>query len=506
MNLPFHMLAALIPLVPLAAALGIAVRMARGHTGGDEHEPGTARLATGAAGFALLAVLALDALALLDRVPGMLAYGTWFASGDFAVRLGLLADARALPFATLVALVGWLTLRFSVDYMHREDGFHRFFLAMCLFLAGMQTVVLAGNLVLLFVGWELIGLSSYLLIGYARERAVATGNALRAFVTNRLGDAGLVAATGGAFAWIGTLDWDTLAQAVPREASLDVGFIAFALLVAALAKSAQVPFSPWIARALEGPTPSSAIFYGSLMVHAGVFLLIRAEPLLTAAPAVMALVAAAGLLTALYGGLSSRVQTDVKSALMFSTTAQVGLMFLACGLGWFDWALLHLLLHAALRSWQFLAAPSFMHDAPPQARPALPALLRGQRMYTAALNRFWLEPLGDWLISRPTQGLARDAHAFDAHVLSRIVGLPPDRHEAERDPVIRGHGLAGAMLLRVGARLADFERHLVLREGGAGPMRRALASLGAALVAFEGLLERPRYLLLLLMATVVVIL
>ncbi len=278
---------------------------------------------------------------------------------------------------------------------------------MSLFVAGMLLIVLAGNAVLAFVGWELAGVSSYLLIGYAYERPTATGNAARAFVTNRIGDAGfLLGIVAGAAAGSGRSNGRRSAPGgapvtLLTGAPAGVGFV-----LAALAKSAQLPFAPWIARALEGPTPSSAIFYGALMVHAGVYLLIRLEPLLLAgAGRRWCSSPSLGVATALYGWLCGLAQTDVKSALIFATTTQVGLMFLACGLGWFELAAWHLGLHAAWRAYQFLhGAVLHAPDRCRRAHPRRPGWRDGCWLYTAALQRFWLEHLADGLLVRPTPG------------------------------------------------------------------------------------------------------
>jgi NADH:ubiquinone oxidoreductase subunit 5 (subunit L)/multisubunit Na+/H+ antiporter MnhA subunit len=302
---------------------------------------------------------------------------------------------------------------------------------------------------------------------------------------------------------------------------LRADLIGLAFLLAALAKSAQVPFAPWISRALEGPTPSSAIFYGSLMVHAGVYLLIRLEPVLQQAPAVMALIAALGLITALYGWLTGLVQTDVKSSLMFSTTAQVGLMFLWCGLGWTGLAAWHLALHALWRGYQFLHAPSLMHRVSRPARPVPKWLARRRGLYNAALQRFWLDPLADWLLVRPTESLARDVQNFDEQVVSRAVGLPAQASElsswsksgagggsyinlAEGD-IVGGRGILGRILEWTANLLHWFEEHLVLRGGGEG-LVEAIQRIGTFATRIEKLLSQPRYLVLLIMATFAVIL
>jgi NADH:ubiquinone oxidoreductase subunit 5 (subunit L)/multisubunit Na+/H+ antiporter MnhA subunit len=499
---------ALVPVLPLLAALVIALLHLAGLARGEAGEPLTARVTLIGAGLAFLVLLGLDASALVQGAPGQVVLGDWFASGGLHVPLSFTLDGLSLGFGSLVGFIALVTLKFSVNYMHREAGFHRFFLGMNLFAGGMLLIVLAGNAALAFVGWELAGVSSWMLIGYAFERDTATGNALRAFITNRVGDAGFVLGIALAWFWMGGLDWAGMGSAAGRLPTLYAGLAALAFLVAALAKSAQVPFSPWIARALEGPTPSSAIFYGAVMVHAGVYLLLRLEPVLVHAPGVMALIAVLGALTAAYGWLAGYVQTDVKSALLFATTTQVGLMFLAIGLGWFDLAAWHAGLHAAWRSWQFLAAPSYMHLLRGPA-PRAPEWLRNHpRLYTAALQRFWLEGLADQFLTRPTQGLARDMRAIDENVVSRLVGMPETQRAAVllgEDRVVKGRGLAGGLLEWVAERLDGFERRLVL-QGGGGRLGQGLARLGDWLKWVESLLEQPRYLLVLVMATLVVIL
>jgi len=505
--MPFELIA-LVPALPLFAALLITGLIVAGPARGEAGEPLTARITLTASALSLLTLLGLGATALAQGAPGQVLLGDWFASGNVRLPLSFAVDALALGFGAVVGFIALVTLRFSANYMHREAGFHRFFLGMNLFAAGMLLIVLAGNAALAFVGWELAGVSSWMLIGYAYERGTATQNAQRAFLTNRVGDAGFVLGLGLAYLWLGGVGWIDMAAGAARLPTLYVGLLVVGFVTAALAKSAQVPFSPWIARALEGPTPSSAIFYGAVMVHAGVYLIIRLEPLLREAPGIMALIAVLGLATALYGWLVGYVQTDVKSGLLFATLTQVGLMFLACGLGLFQLAAWHMALHAVWRAWQFLAAPSYMHllDAP---TPTAPAWLRARpRLYMAALQRFWLEGLGDRLLTRPTQALARDMRAIDENVVSRLVGMPEAQRAAaliEKEAVVKGRGLAGKLLMWSADRLDRFERHLVL-QGGGGKLGEGLKRMGDALKVVEGLLEQPRYLLLMIMATLVVIL
>lgn len=495
----------LVPVLPLLAVLVTGLRVLAGRTGGDASEPPTARLTSLAAFGGLVLLLAIDGLALADGAPGHRRLGHWFGNGSWAVSFSFLLDRLSLSLATLTALLGWLLTRFSANYLHREAGFHRFFLAFGFFLSGMQFVLLAGNGLLAFVGWEMCGVASFLLIGYAWQRPVATGNALFAFVANRAGDAGFLLALGLAAAWLGGFEWTMLGNAsrisVVNDRLLVIGFV-----IAALAKSAQLPFTPWISRALEGPTPSSAIFYGAVMVHAGVYLLLRLEPLLLQVPDVMAGLVVAGLATALYAWLCGLVQSDVKSALVFATVFQVALMFVEIGLGWTTLALIHLCLHAAWRAWHFLLAPSWLAVAggPPASPPAW--LRRRLGVYTAALHRFWLDKLAQTLLVEPTQAFARDLRGLEEHFIDRAIGQPGQGRplSAER-PLVVADGLPGRLLAWLSEHLQRLENHLLLRgRGGAG--ERLLQRAGAYLRTLENLLEQPRYLMMAVMATFVVIL
>jgi NADH:ubiquinone oxidoreductase subunit 5 (subunit L)/multisubunit Na+/H+ antiporter MnhA subunit len=512
-------LACLIPTLPLAAAVWIAVGYVAGVNRGEAGERQTALLTQGAAGLSLLSSLLLAIPALWDKAPGHVQMAEWLRSGGLVLNISFSLDALGLGMAVLVAVVSLLTLRFSVHYLHREAGFQRFFLVLCLFMAGMEVIVMAGSAFLAFVGWELAGVSSYLLIAYAFDRPNASRNATRAFVTNRIGDAGFVLALFLCWHWLGGVEWTDIERGASQLSTVQADLLALGFLLAALAKSAQVPFAPWIARALEGPTPSSALFYGSLMVHAGVFLVLRLEPLLLEAPQMLSLLFFLGVLTALYGWLVGLTQTDVKSALMFSTTAQVGLMFVWCGLGWFELAAWHLALHALWRAYQFLHAPMLMHLISRPARPVPGWLGARSGLRSAALQRFWLDAVTDWLLVRPTQALAQDLDRFDEAVVSRMVGLPEQEHalsylgdwEAREQTGVGGEaiGQARGVLGRSMEWLANllywFEDRLVLHGGGEG-LIRTLRHLGSYALQIERLLESPRYLILMIMATFVVIL
>lgn len=495
----------LVPALPLFAVVVNSARVLLGRAGGDAAEPLTARLSSLAAFGGLLLLLVIDGLSLLHGAPGHRRLGHWFGSGNWEATLSFMLDPLSLALGTTTALIGWLVMRFSANYLHREAGFHRFFIALSFFLAGIQLVLLAGSGLLAFVGWEMCGVSSFLLIGYAWHRPVATGNALFAFVTNRAGDAGFLLALGLAAAWLGSFEWTALSRAtqisVVNDRLLVIGFV-----IAAMAKSAQVPFSSWLTRSLEGPTPSSAIFYGAVMVHAGVYLMLRLEPLLVQVPDVMFGLVVAGVLTAAYAWLCGLVQTDVKSALIFATLFQVSLMFVAIGLGWTTLAAVHLCLHAGWRAWQFLLAPSWLsitRDRPP---PPPAWLRRNSLLYTIALQRFWLDHLSKILLVEPTESFSRDVRALDDHFIDHAIGQPgrgkplhPER------PLIVADGLPGRLLQACADGLQQIEYRLQLRgRGGIG--EHLLQRAGIYLRTLENLLEQPRYLMMAVMATFVVIL
>ena len=236
---------------------------------------------------------------------------------------------------TLVAFISFLIIKFSINYMHRENGFQRYFIIITLFNSAMIFLMMAGNAVMALLGWKLAGISSFLLIAYSFERDNATANANQALITNRIGDAGFILGIILSYIWLGGVEWSDILKPDNGLSHLQTGFIIISFFLASLVKSAAVPFSPWITKALEGPTPSSAIFYGSLMVHAGIYLIIRLEPLILQDSAILPLIFTMGLVTMSYAFLTGLVQTDVKSTLIFSVISQVGIMLMLCGLALF---------------------------------------------------------------------------------------------------------------------------------------------------------------------------
>ncbi|MBF0144951.1 MAG: hypothetical protein HQL84_00355 [Magnetococcales bacterium] len=487
----------------------------------ESREKRVARISLAASLIPVGLLLLLDLKALIQGVPGAIGLGEWFGAGAYRVQLELMLDGLSLTIATLMGWISFLTIRFSVLYMHREGGFMRFFMILHLFSGAMQLIVQAGNAVLTFVGWELAGVSSFLLIGYAFERHAATRNANRAFITNRFGDAGFMFGIFAAFTWFGGIDWSHISTSADQVETLGATLVGVGFMTAAMAKSAQIPFSPWIARAMDGPTPSSAIFYGALMVHAGIYLTLRLEPMLLQTPSVLTSIAVLGLLTALYGWMIALAQSDVKSSLIFSTISQIGLMFFWCGLGWFTLAAWHMGLHIAFRAWQFLHAPSLMDDLDRPAPPAPQFLTRWPQLHSAVIQRFWLEHLGDAMMAAPTYRLAADMQVFEHRVITPLTGLPAHANaistlaqwQDQQSGVIdsagysveRSTGIAGRTLQKLASILHHFEENMILKGGGAG-LFQTLLRIGKRLTQIDLLLSQPRYLFFMIALTFVIIL
>ncbi len=512
----------LIPILPLLAAVAISLGFIFNWNRDEAGEKETARISIATAFVSFLLTLFLVISALLHGEQGKIELGQWLTSGAFSVKISFLLDHLSLTMATLIGFIILIINQFSINYLHREAGFQRFFILLSIFHSAMLLIVLSGNAVLTFIGWELAGVSSYLLIAYSWHRDTATRNAGRAFVTNRIGDAGFLLAIVFCFYWLGTVEWDQMLAAMEerQESPLFIGIIMAGFISAAFAKSAQFPFSAWITRALEGPTPSSALFYGSIMVHAGVYLLLRLEPLWEKEPFLMIGIIMVGTITVIYGYLVGLVQTDVKSSFMFSTLVQVGLMMVWIGFGFSTLALLHLVLHAIWRAYQFLHAPSFMQMVNRPARPVPVWLSKNKWLYTAALQRFWLDDMADWLLTRPTQALAHEAQAFDEQVIDRMTGMPSqsnmlstlaswEAHQQGRfqlqSEIGIGRGLFGKTMQAIASALHWLEDNLVLKGSGDGLMN-SLDYIGHYIEKIDTLLSKPRYLLLLIMATFVIVL
>src|SRR5206468_1547075 len=285
----------------------------------------------------------------------------WIFGGDLTINLAFLIDPLTCIMMLVVTGVGFLIHVYSVGYMHGEEGFARFFTYMNLFMVSMLLLVMGSNYVVLFIGWEGVGLCSYLLIGYYYDRVSAAQAATKAFVVNRIGDAGFLLAIFLVFATFGTLDYtDVFAQASRLDSGTATA-IAICLLIGAIGKSAQLPLYTWLPDAMEGPTPVSALIHAATMVTAGVYMVVRNHAIYDMAPDALLLVGVIGAATALFAATIGLVQTDIKRVLAYSTVSQLGFMFLACGVGAYAAAIFHLVTHAFFKALLFLAAGSVIH-------------------------------------------------------------------------------------------------------------------------------------------------
>ncbi|WP_129976098.1 NADH-quinone oxidoreductase subunit L [Rhodococcus sp. Q1] len=348
-----------IPALPLAGAFVLLLLGRRSDSWG--HLLGCA---TAIASFVVCAVmfaglLGLDANARLAQQTLF----AWVPVGELQVDLGLRLDALSICFVLLITGVGTLIHLYSIGYMAHDPERRKFFAYLNLFLAAMLVLVLADNFLVLYLGWEGVGLASYLLIGFWQYKPTAATAAKKAFVVNRVGDMGLLIALLIMFATFGSLDYDTVFAAVPAVTEGTVTAIGLCLLLAACAKSAQLPLQSWLGDAMEGPTPVSALIHAATMVTAGVYLVVRANAIFDAAPAARLAVVVVGAATLLFGAIIGCAKDDIKKALAASTMSQIGYMVLAAGLGpaGYAFAILHLLTHGFFKAGLFLGAGSVMH-------------------------------------------------------------------------------------------------------------------------------------------------
>ncbi len=291
--------------------------------------------------------------------PVVVTFGNWFAVEKYRFPLVLLADQLSLPFLTITVILSGLIGQFSATYLHREGGFLRFFLLLHLFAFGSLLAFAAGSFDLLAGGWELVGITSVLLIAFFHQRPAPVENGLRVFGVYRACDIGLLVAVFAFHHWAGTA---SLATGLPLLTGAQTTAVCLLLLFAATGKAAQLPFSGWLPRAMEGPTPSSAIFYGAISIHAGAYMLLRTQPLLARSRLASALIILIGVATAIHGTIVGRASADAKTSLAYASVTQVGVIFVEIGFGWKWFAVAHILGHALVRTLQFLRAPSMLHD------------------------------------------------------------------------------------------------------------------------------------------------
>jgi NADH-quinone oxidoreductase subunit L len=286
---------------------------------------------------------------------------TWLGSGGFSVDLSLLVDPLSATMMLIVTGVGGLIILYSVGYMDGDDEERRYFAYMSLFVFSMLLLVQAGNFLLLLAGWGLVGLASYLLIGFWHQRPEAVAAAKKAFVMNAFGDATMALAFFVLIWQVGSLDFVAAFEGAGELSDTAVNLVALGLLGGAVAKSAQIPIHTWLPDAMEGPTPVSALIHAATMVTAGVYLIVRAHPIFELAPDVADLAAGLGTITLLVAGFVALVQVDIKRVIAYSTMSQIGYMFLGAGLGAYGNGMFHLMTHAFFKALLFMAAGLVIH-------------------------------------------------------------------------------------------------------------------------------------------------
>lgn len=315
----------------------------------------------------IMGLVLVPALAFVEAGSIFIEEGTWFGYGDAQFKFLFQLDVPAVAYGVFSIAMVALVSAFSRRYLHKEPGFHRFYALLMLFVLGLSLVSFAGSVDVLIVGWELVGVSSTLLIAFFNRRPKPIRNALRAFATYRSCDVGLLLAALSLHSIFGTTSLAQIASDISngRYDAHESGLLmlaAFGFLLAAAGKSAQVPFSGWLPRAMEGPTPSSAIFYGSLSVHLGPLLLLRTAALYPGSSWISGATLVLGMLTAIHGAIVQSVKPDIKSRLAYGSITQTGLIFMEIGAGMHTLALIHCVGHAGYRTLQILRAPSLLHD------------------------------------------------------------------------------------------------------------------------------------------------
>jgi NADH-quinone oxidoreductase subunit L len=351
-------MAELIWLVPLFPLLGSVVNglWGRRYIRDNAHIPAIASTALSL----LFSLLVVGDIVAEPRAVQVVLFD-WLVADPLSVQLGFLADPLSAMMLLVVAGVGFLIHLYSIGYMHGDPGYYRFFAYLNLFMFFMLVLVTGNNYLVMFIGWEGVGLSSYLLIGFWFERKSAADAGKKAFVVNRVGDAGFLLGVFLIYTTFGTFTYLDIFQRAPEASTAILTAITLCLFVGAMGKSAQIPLYVWLPDAMEGPTPVSALIHAATMVTAGVYMVVRSHVLYQLAPISAEFVAIIGGLTAIFAASIGLVQNDIKRVLAYSTVSQLGYMFLGAGVGGFIAAIFHLVTHAFFKGLLFLASGSVIH-------------------------------------------------------------------------------------------------------------------------------------------------
>ena len=352
----------IIPLLPLAGAAINGMLGKRFSTAlVNAIALGSTAVAFGYALYVAVQFLGLPA----DQIPHTERYGAWMIAGTFTAEFGIYLDQLSLVMLLIVTGVGFLIHIYSVGYMEHEAGYYRYFAYLNIFMFFMLTLILANNYLLMFVGWEGVGLASYLLIGFWFLKDSAANAGKKAFITNRVGDFGFLIALFLLIKHFGNLQYESVFKAVtafPAEASAGLlTAIGLLMMMGASGKSAQIPLYVWLPDAMEGPTPVSALIHAATMVTAGVYMVARSNPIFNRAPIALTVVAVVGTLTAIFAASIGILQTDIKKVLAYSTVSQLGYMFMGCGVAAYGAGIFHLMTHAFFKALLFLSAGAIIH-------------------------------------------------------------------------------------------------------------------------------------------------
>ncbi|WP_019865105.1 proton-conducting transporter transmembrane domain-containing protein [Methylovulum miyakonense] len=504
---PMDALVILIPLLPLLAMAVIGTGLLFGLLQGGKREGFTADMATWMLTLSCLMAMALLGGDLLGKNHGYFSVGQWLGSDSLNVRVNFTTTGFNVGLAALLSLLLALTSRFATSALHRQAGFHRFFAALSLFAAAVLMVVLSANLVGCLAGWILAEVCGYLMVAHRYQQPQATENATRVFITQRLGDAGFVLGISLCYAWTDSVNWAQL-QASASELSIGQATgIGLCFALAAFAKAALVPFTPWLARTLDEPAPVSLI-----MIHLGVFVVVALEAVFMQSPFARAVLGLVGFATVAYCYIIGKTQTTMQGSLLFSALAQVALMFVECAFGLWELASWHLCANLTVCCLQRLTVADAFKPA--AQAPALVSV----RLYLLSLQQFWLDQIADWALVKPVRGLAQDLSYVDDRIIDRLVGLPSvgvlplpagyDGPESgseppQATPFAKSSGLAGKLTEWLSALLHWFEERLVLRSPGKQTSTYG-RQIGHAVNRFEQVILRPRYLVLFVCITFLV--
>ena len=507
-----------LPLLPLIAAALIGVGQLSGVLSGETSENTTFEIAYGLISLSCLQGLILLGSDWLEVNRGFFSIGPWLSSGTLSIRVNFVTSGFNLVLAVLFSVLQAITCRWAFNNLQGRPGFHRCFFILSLLSFSVLLLLVSGNAVLGFIGWESVGWCSYLLLANTHDRPAIGANAGRVFITHRVGDAAFLLGIGLCYAWIDNVNWTVLNTAVQELPSGQVARIALCFAVAAFVKSGQFPFIFRLPRAMkEEPSPVIATLHGAILAHLGVFLIILLQPVFEQTRFPMMLLAIVGFATAFYSVIAGLTQRDKKRSPSSVVSAHLGLMFLECGLGFWQLARWHLCLHVIVRGYLLLtAAPPLFFDLQIQPMKSVACWMKRQHWsYAASRLRFRLDQIADWVLVKPVNRLAQDMCYFDDHVVDRLISAPcsavrgfsslfqqsEQMTVAQRanDTSTSGDGVkgpAGKCFERQADITQGLGTHRILRRGTGKYDISFVRRFGRAADRFERRVLKPRYLVL----------